>query len=173
LRAVVLSPSFPWFPLLHCSFAFLLSLCVDKCLLSWDLFLRIFCFLFASGQCVVVEERSVKGSVHLAIGLFLLDLELEWSAECHDVCSLSGPGSCGDNLDREYDWTLWWSDRGLDLIDRVRGPGLGVCVICGVGFKSERLIGPRLSEECVGREWLLLFYEISLLYSSWVVELRL
>jgi hypothetical protein len=51
---------------------------------------------------------------------------------------------------------------------------MGVCVICGVGIKSERLIGPRLSAECVGREWLLLFFfEISLLGSSWFVELRL
>jgi hypothetical protein len=52
---------------------------------------------------------------------------------------------------------------------------MGVCVICGVGFKSKRLVGARLYEECVGREWLLIlfFFEISLLGSSWLVELRL
>jgi hypothetical protein len=51
---------------------------------------------------------------------------------------------------------------------------MGVCVICGVRIKSERLIVARLSEECVAREWLLFFFfETSLLGSSWLVELRL
>jgi hypothetical protein len=66
-------------------------------------------------------------------------------------------------------------DLIVDLTSSMGSGGrLGVCVICGVGFKSERLIGARLSEEWVGGECLVhFFFEISLLDSSRLVELRL
>jgi hypothetical protein len=58
---------FSYLPHLYCWIALVVSLPVDECILSGDLFNGLLSFFFASEECVGAEERGVNGAVHIEV----------------------------------------------------------------------------------------------------------